>query len=731
MMSPDPRAEGAESGRDLHPAAAWFPEPPDPLRNLWWLWRPRPGGSFDHTAADGAPPAGVAPVGATAFSCSALPAAGHTSPADLAALRAYLDADDTWFHRRLPSVHGLRVAYFCAEFGLLEPLPVYAGGLGVLAGDHLKSASDLGVPLVGVGLLYREGYFTQRVDADGWQTELYRRIEPESLPLTLERRADGKPLVVSAPFLDHRVHAQVWRLDVGRVPLYLLDTDIPQNSAEDRRITDRLYGGDIEHRLRQEIVLGICGMRALAALGRTPTVLHLNEGHAAFAAVERVRQAIGGHHGVFHAAAQRLRDGVVFTTHTPVPAGHDVFPPDLMERYLGGYVWEMREPWDRFLALGRWDPSNPHEPFNMTLLALRLAGHCNGVSRLHGAVSRRMFRGVWPEVPEDEVPITHVTNGVHLATWVAPPMARLYEEHIGPAWRDQVDDIHWHAALHLPLDALWRARCEQRAALVARVRERLAEQCERRGDDAGWTTRALDPDVLTIGFARRFATYKRATLLLTDEARLERMIAAGNVQFIFAGKAHPHDDPGREFLHRVFRFAARPDVRERFVFLEDYDLAIAHELVAGADVWLNVPRRPREASATSGMKAAANGALNLSIPDGWWAEAWAEHNALPHPIGWCIETEEAGDDEEQDRRDAEALYGLLETEVIPLFYRREGDAPPIEWCERIRASIRQILPYFNTHRMVAEYTERFYATAHEAGARRPDAPAPGTAVAAS
>src|SRR5690606_24017725 len=341
---------------------------------------------------------------------------------DLAALRAYLDAENTWFRRRHAAAHGLRVAYFSAEFGVAESLPIYAGGLGVLAGDHLKSASDLGVPLVGVGLLYREGYFTQRVDADGWQTEHYTRVDPESLPLTLERRADGKPLVVHSPFLDHRVYAQVWRADVGRVALYLLDTDLPRNSPEDRRITDRLYGGDIEHRLRQEIVLGICGMRALAALGRTPTVLHLNEGHAAlapaapagrplaaghaaFAAAGRGRQAIGSRHGLFRAAAERLRDGVVFTTHTPVPAGHDVFPPDLMDRYLGGYVWEMREPWERFLALGRWDASNPREPFNMTLLALRLAGHSNGVSRLHGAVSRRMFRGVWPDVSEDDVPI--------------------------------------------------------------------------------------------------------------------------------------------------------------------------------------------------------------------------------------------------------------------------------------------------------------------------------------
>ena len=659
-----------------------------------------------------------------------MPPAGDASPADLAASHHDQGAEDTWFRRRYGAVHGLRVAYFCAEFGLTEALPIYAGGLGVLAGDYLRSASDLGLPVVGVGLLYREGYFTQRVDSAGWQAEHYRRVDPESLPLTLERRADGEPLVVYSPFLDHRVYAQVWRADVGGVPLYLLDTDIPLNSPEDRRITDRLYGGDGEHRLRQEIVLGICGMRALAALGRAPTVLHLNEGHAAFAAVERARQATGERHGLFREAAERLRDSVVFTTHTSVPAGHDAFPPDLMERYLGGYVWEMREPWDRFLALGRWDPANPYEPFNMTLLAVRLSGQINGVSRLHAAVSRRMLRGAWPDLPEEEVPITHVTNGIHLATWVAPPMARLYDAHLGPGWREQADDIHWHAALHLPIEALWAARREQRAALVDRVRERLAAQCARRGEDASWTARALDPDVLTIGFARRFVTYKRATLLLTDETLLERMITEGSVQFVFAGKAHPHDQPGRELIHRVVQFAARPEVRERFIFLEDYDLALAHELVAGADVWLNVPRRPREASGTSGIKAAANGALNLSIADGWWAEAWAEHNALPHPIGWCIATEPAGDDREQDLRDAGELYRILESEVIPLFYRRAGDAPPLEWCERVRASIRQLLPYFNTHRMVAEYTERFYIPAH-AAAMGPDAPPSNAAIAAS
>jgi starch phosphorylase len=624
--------------------------------------------------------------------------------------------NDAWYGRLHGAVRELRVAYFSAEFAVAQELRIYAGGLGVLAGDHLKSASDLGVPLVGVGLFYSEGYFTQRVDAEGEQLEVYEPADPSGLPLTLERRPDGQPLTVDLPFLGHRLHARIWRVDVGRVPLYLLDTNLPANLPEDRRVTDRLYGGDREHRLRQEILLGIGGMRALAALGITPTVLHLNEGHAAFAAVERVRQAIGDRPGVFRAAAERLRDGVVFTTHTPVPAGHDEFEAPLMERYLGGYVWEMREPWERFMALGRVDAAAAHAPFNMTLLALRLSGRRNGVSRLHGEVSRRMWRGVWPDLAEDAVPIGHVTNGVHLGTWVAAPMARLYETAIGADWANEVDELHWHRAAHVPLPALWAARREQRLALVERVRTDLARQVARRGEDPAWTASALDPDALTIVFARRFATYKRATLLLSDPARLRRLIGGRPVQFVFAGKAHPRDDPGQELLREVYAFGARPEVRARFVLLEEYDIDLAKTLVAGADVWLNVPRRPREASGTSGMKSAANGGLNVSVLDGWWAEAWTGHNQSTHPIGWAIDTQAEGDDA-SDAADADTLYRVLEDDVVPLFFRRGADGVPADWCERVRAGIRQIVPYFNTHRMVRDYVDGSYLPAHAAGER--------------
>ena len=628
-----------------------------------------------------------------------------------ASLDGYLNDNATWFQRRYPQLKGVRIAYFSAEFAITESLRIFSGGLGVLAGDHLKSASDLGVPLVGVGLFYHDGYFTQRMDANGKQHDVYTPADPRKLPLTLETRF-GAPVLVEIPYLDRKLYAQIWRADVGRVPLYLLDTDVPQNRAEDRHITDRLYGGNNEHRLRQEIVLGIGGMRALETLGVNVTVLHLNEGHAAFAAVERVRQAMNGSTGTFAALAERMSGGVAFTTHTPVPAGHDFFPADLMERYLGGYVWEMREPWHRFLALGRHDASDHDESFNMTLLALRMSGRRNGVSQLHGEVSRRMWKGVWPSLQVEDVPIGHITNGVHLPTWASDSIARMYAKYIGSEWVDSPDEFHWNRISDIPNAEIWSLRNELRKQLIEHVREVLARQLDARRQDASWAAKALDPDALTIVFARRFATYKRATLLLTDPDRLVRLIREKNVQFIFAGKAHPRDEPGQEFLRRIFEFASRHDVRERFVFLEEYDPHLARFLTSGADVWLNVPRRPYEASGTSGMKAAANGGLNLSILDGWWAEAWADHNRQTHPPGWAIDAQ-AVEPNAQDQADAEELYRLLEETVVPLFYERDIRGVPNGWCERVRSALRQLVPYFNTHRMVSEYVERFYVPSHE------------------
>ncbi|HSJ14306.1 MAG TPA: alpha-glucan family phosphorylase [Longimicrobiales bacterium] len=637
--------------------------------------------------------------------------------AQAADLRTYLEAQPAWFAREHGG-SGLSVAYFSAEFAITECLHIFSGGLGVLAGDHLKSASDLGVPLVAVGLLYREGYFEQQVDASGRQHEEYPRMDFEALPITQLRDASGGPLAVEFPLRDHHARAYVWRADVGRVPLYLLDTDVPGNGAEERRITDRLYGGDSEHRLQQEIVLGIGGMRALRSLGIEPGVIHLNEGHAAFAAVERVRQAIDGEHGAFTPALARMAERVVFTTHTPVPAGHDFFSAELVERYLGGYVWEMGETWERFLALGRHDASDESDPFNMTLLALRASARRNGVSRLHGDVSRRMWRGVWSGLEERDVPIGHITNGVHLSTWVAEPMAALYHRHLGAEWRDEVDQVRWRRVAHMMAHEIWATRRAQRTALVERARRELRAQLLRRGAPADWTEGALDPDALTIVFARRFATYKRATLLLTQPDRLRRLLADERrpVQLVFAGKAHPKDEPGKEFLRQVYEFAADPQVRRRFVFLEGYDVELARFLVSGADVWLNVPRKPYEASGTSGMKAAANGALNLSIPDGWWAEAWEEHNRLPEPPGWSIAAPQHPA-EGQDREDADALFRLLEEDVIPVFYERDGRDIPMRWCERVRATLRQLVPFFNTHRMVQDYVEAAYLPAHGPAAR--------------
>ena len=635
--------------------------------------------------------------------------------AAVADLRAYLGTQETWFRSRYSQVRGLRVAYFSAEFAVTECLRIFSGGLGVLAGDHLKSASDLGVPLTAVGLLYKNGYFTQHIDAQGRQVPEYEQADPRLLPLTLETR-NNEPVLVTFPFLDHKVSAQVWRADVGRVPLYLLDTDIPQNSAADRTITDRLYGGDNEHRLRQEIVLGIGGMRALHQLGIIPTVVHLNEGHAAFAAVERVRLLTGEKHGTFAAEAERLSSGVAFTTHTPVPAGHDFFPHDLMERYLGGYVWEMGEPWQRFLKFGRHDADDEDEPFNMTVLSLRMSWKRNGVSRLHGVVSRKMWGCVWDDLPEEQVPIDHITNGVHLASWVSPQMAELYREQLGAEWAEVTDPFHWHRIDTVPAGKIWQVRQAQRRNMIEQVRVRLARQLKNQDADTAWTSKALSEDALTIVFARRFATYKRATLLLSQPDRLVALLQKYPIQFIFAGKAHPKDEHGQEFLQRIYQFSARPEVRERFLFLEEYDPELARLLCSGADVWLNVPRRPYEASGTSGMKAAANGGLNLSIPDGWWAEAWSDHNRMRHPPGWSIDVQ-AEHPDRQDQLDADTLFNLLETQVAPLFQQRFGNDVPGEWCERIRASLRQLVPYFNTHRMVAEYLEHVYLPTHDHSVR--------------
>ena len=629
-------------------------------------------------------------------------------------LDAYMGAASTWFQR----AHGVSqapvVAYFSAEFGITECLSIFAGGLGVLAGDHLKSASDLGVPLVGVGILYQQGYFRQYLNEAGWQQEVYENNDFHNLPLTLKRRPDGSPLTVEVPLPGRKVIVQVWLAQVGRVPLYLLDANIPANRPEDRDITDQLYGGDIEMRIKQEILLGFGGYLVLEALGLEPTVYHMNEGHSAFLALERTRRLMEKYGLSFAEAREAASAGLVFTTHTAVAAGHDFFPPALMDRYLTDYMRALGLSRRDFLALGRQNSDDEQEPFCTAILALHLAAHSNGVSRLHGRVSRKMWQGLWPGLPEDEIPIDSVTNAVHFQSWISREMKELYDRYLGPRWREEVaDQTVWQGADRIAGEELWRTHERRRERLVAFCRRRLRSQLERRGasqtaiEDAD---AALDPEALTIGFGRRFATYKRATLLLRDPERLGRILNQPGrpVQIIFAGKAHPRDDPGKGLIRQIVELAHRQEFRRRLVFLEDYDVAVARYLVQGVDVWLNTPLRLQEASGTSGMKATANGVLNLSILDGWWDEAYRPE------VGWAIGRREKYDDSNyQDQVEAEALYGLLEQEVVPAFYDRGSDGLPRRWIGRMRASIQTLCQTFTTHRMVGEYTERYYL--HAAG----------------
>ena len=632
----------------------------------------------------------------------------------------YLAGEGSWFQRAHGSSRGPLVAYFSAEFGLTECLSIFAGGLGLLAGEHLKSASDLGVPLVGVGLLYQQGYFSQRLNESGWQQEAYPDNDFSNLPLLLQRRPDGSPLIVEVDLAGQTVYAQVWLAQVGRVSLYLLDTNISANSRADSDITDQLYGGDLEMRIKQEILLGIGGYRALEALGLVPLVYHMNEGHSAFLALERVRRLMQTHDLSFGQAREAASAGLVFTTHTPVPAGHDYFPPALMDRYFSDYVRQVGISRWEFLGLGRQNPWNEGESFCMTVLALRMAAHSNGVSRLHGQVSRQMWQSIWPGVPADEIPIGHVTNGVHFRSWISQEMDQIYDRYLGPRWKEEpADESVWQQAQRIPAEELWRTHEIRRSRLVGFARRRLRRQLERRGAPQAEIEAAdevLDPKALTIGFARRFATYKRAALILCDPQRLARILNDPDrpVQLIFAGKAHPQDNPGKEVIRQIVALARQEEFRRRMVFLEDHDMAVARYLVQGADVWLNSPRRPLEASGTSGMKAAANGVLNLSTLDGWWDEAWSSAGGQATPIGWAIGQGETYDNPDyQDQVEAESLYDILERDVIPTFYHRGADGLPRAWAARMKASIASLCHYFNTHRMVREYTERFYLLAAE------------------
>jgi starch phosphorylase len=624
----------------------------------------------------------------------------------------YMSREGTWFAREYHDRHDLLVAYFSAEFGLHNSVPIYSGGLGILAGDHCKEASDLGIPLVGVGFMYPQGYFRQRITPEGWQEAHYEPFNRLESPIIQAMTPGGAPCHVVVEMGQRVVTVVVWQVRVGRVTLYLMDTDVPENAPRDRELSARLYGGDQEVRLCQEILLGIGGVRVLRALGLAPKVWHANEGHSAFLTLELYRGLIEA--GRSHQeAAEQVRRCSVFTTHTPVPAGHDVFPVELMDRYFQQFWEKVSLTRDEFLKLGQ-HPDFPHAGFNMTALAIRMSAHINGVSREHGRISRKMWRTMWPDAPEEQAPIRSITNGIHGPTWVAPEMNHLYSKYLGPDWAAHRDEAAmWHRVTEIPDAELWSIRLTLKRKLMSLIRERAR---------AGWMDRRLeamqvlasgtllDPEALTIGFARRFATYKRAPLILSSLARLQPLLQDHwrPVQIIFAGKAHPADEPGRQFIHQVYRFCKDNGLGGYVAFLEDYDMHLAKFLVQGVDVWLNTPRPPMEASGTSGQKASLNGVPNLSVLDGWWQEGYDGANGWP-----IVASTHVTDWQAQDAEDAEQLYRILERDVVPLYYMRDRDGIPRGWVQIVKDAIRTIAPRFSTRRMVKEYMELMYAPASQ------------------
>lgn len=608
------------------------------------------------------------------------------------------------------------IAYFSLEYGLALCLPIYSGGLGILAGDHLKSASDLNLPLVGIGLCYQEGYFRQYLTPDGWQQERYPVNDFEEMPLTLLNDSKGEPLRISLDLAGQELIARIWKAEAGRVTLYLLDTNMPENPPHFRKITSQLYGGDLEMRIWQEILLGVGGIKALRVLGLAPKVIHMNEGHSAFAGLERIREFMSNHSLPFEAAMELVASTSVFTTHTPVPAGNDRFPPELMQRYFENYSREMGLAFKVLLALGREDPRDDSEPFCMTVLALKLSRFNNGVSILHGHVSRSMWQRVWPQYPLADIPIGAITNGVHAASWVAPDIAQLYDRYLGQNWREEPDCSRvWPLAENISESELWRTHERLRARLVDYVRMRLQKQLQAKGarrKTLEMAAEVLDPEALTIGFARRFATYKRANLLLQDKERLLRLITNKSrpIQFIFAGKAHPQDNEGKRLIQELIEFCRREECRHKMVFIEDYDMEIAQHMVQGCDVWLNTPRRPLEACGTSGMKALVNGVLNLSTLDGWWDEAYRPDNS----VGWAIgQGEEYEDPGYQDFVESQTLYNILENEVLHDFYDRAAAGMPRTWLRKMKLSIKDLVAIYNSHRMVEDYANHAYIPAFE------------------
>ena len=628
----------------------------------------------------------------------------------LMAFDADLTTQDTWLAHSAPELLGTTVAYFSAEFGIHSSLPIYGGGLGILAGDHCKEASDLGVSLVGVGFMYPQGYFHQRLSVDGRQEAVYEYLDRAEAPLTPAFTPEGKRCLVVVPIDERQIYVQVWHVRVGRASLYLMDTDVEENAPWDRELSARLYGGDLEMRILQEIILGIGGVRVLRALGIVPRVWHLNEGHAAFVTLERAREFVAAGRSFPEARAEVQRT-TIFTTHTPVPAGHDAFSFLLIDRYLHHFWQQLGIDRDHFLALG-YHREPWGEVFHMTVLALHMAGWRNAVSKTHGEVSRRMWQNLWPNTTVEQVPISSVTNGVHIPTWVAQELDQLYGRYLGPDWVKHHDSpALWRRVYDIPDEELWRVRIQLKHKLMSFIRERARDLWRKEHRDPVQVLASgalLDPEALTLGFARRFATYKRATLLLQDLARLQAIMQDRwrPVQIIFAGKAHPADEPGKHLIHQVYALAKQYNLGGQIAFIEDYDMHVAKFLVQGVDVWLNNPVPPLEASGTSGQKAALNGVPNLSVADGWWAEGYNGGN------GWTISTADSTADlNGRDVNDARTLYQLLEQEIVPLYYQQDSDGVPRGWIQIVKEAISSITPLFSARRMVKEYIERFYLPA--------------------
>ncbi len=622
----------------------------------------------------------------------------------------YINSKNTWFSEKYPNNKNDLIAYFSAEYGLDETIPIYSGGLGILSGDHLKSASDLGIPLVAVGLLYKSGYFNQKIDGNGIQQSEYNEIEINNLPINPVKNENGQDLIIFVKFPRRRLYLKVWQVNVGRVKLYLLDSDIDENNPEDRDVTLKLYGGDQEMRIRQEIVLGMAGVSLLKTLGLNPTVYHMNEGHSAFLTLELTKDIIEEKHVSFDIARDITTSKTVFTTHTPVPAGNDIFPIDLVERYFKDFWPKLGLDREQFLKLGM-KPCEELEPgFNMGILALKIAGKKNGVSKLHGAVSRELFGEVWPHIAANESPITYVTNGIHTCSWLAPNLKELYNKYLIPYWQDNIHlEYTWEKIKNIPDEKLWEAHNYRKEKLFDLIRENTTNRLRRAGrsyEEIKEIVSKLNPNALTIGFARRFATYKRATLIFKDLERITQILndESRPVQLVFAGKAHPADKEGQDLIKLIHEISMMPQFKGKIFLLENYNIAMSRYLVSGVDVWLNNPRRPMEASGTSGQKASANGVINFSVLDGWWAEGYNQKN------GWTIGTnQEYGSYEEQDRADSESIYYTLENKIIPTYYNKnEKTGMSDKWMELMKNSIISTIGKYSTARMLVDYTNNLY-----------------------